>query len=326
MMGPLSLIVVVGAVIIIAVFGARWFSQGASPSSSALDILNARYVRGEIDNALKVKAQDDLIDGILTQSPALAGWYAKDDNPAAIKVDELRHLSGLEWLGSATVDAFQRGQDNTEFGTLASKVMQGTATPEEKARADRLYLETEPRTYGADSWLEKSLVGGAEQIPMLAGFMWQSIKGGAGGFTLGAGAGAGYAAVAGQLGPQAATPEELVTVPGAALAFGIKGGQAGAAAAGYLYSFEQIAGPAYYEFKGIKDENGVPLDDDTARVAAMAVGALGGGLEFLASSKLAALVPGGDKLTGLFTKDAIAQALTIPTVRQALTSFAAPVV
>lgn len=51
MMGPLSLIVVVGAVIIIVLFGARWFSQGAPPSSSALDILNARYARGEIDKA-----------------------------------------------------------------------------------------------------------------------------------------------------------------------------------------------------------------------------------------------------------------------------------
>lgn len=273
-------------------------------------------------DTLKVKAQDDMVSSILEKSPAIANWYANGDNTAAIKVDELRHLSGLEWLGAAAVDAFQAGQDNTEFATLANKVMRGVATPDEKARADKMFLENKPRTYGADTWGDKAWSKGIEQIPMLGGFLWQGIKGGAAGFGLGAGAGAGYAVVAGQLGPQVATPEELVTVPAAALAGGIRGGQAGFTAAGYLYSFEQIAGPAYYEFKSIKDENGQPLDDDVAKMAAYVAGAVGGGLEYLGSSKLASIIPGGEKLTGLFSKDAIAQALTVPTVREALKAFA----
>lgn len=263
---------------------------------------------------LTARAQSDTIAGILSENPALAGWYSAGDNPAAIKVDELRHLSGLSWLGAAAVDAWNTGASNTEFGTLSAKVMNGRATPDEQARADKMYLEQVPRTYAADSWMQKSWARGIEQIPMMWGFLEQGIKGGA----IGAAGGAGTALVAGQLGPQIGLPEELITVPGAAAI----GGKAGFTAAGYLYSVEQIAGPAYYEFKNLKDENGVAMDDDVARTAAMIAGVGGGILETIGEAKLLSVIPGADKLTGFFTKDAIKRALAVPSIRAAFKMFA----
>lgn len=275
-------------------------------------------------NFADLETQQKAIDlkQTVDNNPALGEWYASGDNPQAIKLDELRGLSGLSWLGAAAVDSFGGGMDQTEFGTLSTKVMRGVATPEEIARADELFTERQPRTYAADSWLQGAWVHGIEQLPVLGGYLGRSAVGFGVGFAGGAATGAGGALIAGQLGPQAATPEEIVTVPGAALAMGSVVGRAGAASAAYLYSFEQIAGPAYYEFKAMKDETGQPIDEDVARVAAYVTGAVGGGLEFIGTEKLASLIPGADKLTGIFTKDGVKAALTVPTVREAFKNFA----
>lgn len=262
------------------------------------------------------------VQDITSQNPELGQWYAQGDNPAAIKVDELRHLSGLSWLTASAVSAFDTGMDQVQFGKLSTKDMRGVATEDELAQADRLSNSLEPRTYGADSWLQSAWVTAAQQLPTIVQGVYESAKGGIAGFVGGAAAGAGTALVAGQLGPQVATPEEVVTVPGAALATGMWTGRAGALSAAYLYSFEQNAGPAYYEFKNMVDENGQKIDPNVARVAAYVTGALSGGLEVVGAEKLASLVPGASKVTGLFTKEAVKQALMQPSVRQAFTTFA----
>lgn len=272
----------------------------------------------ELERQQKTKDVQDIGNKV----PELGQWFAQGDNPAAIKVDELRHLSGLGWMAASFGQSFKAGAEQVEFGRVSTDAMRGVATPDELARADQIFNGMEPRTYGADSWLQDAWVTTAQQIPTLFNYMVESAKGGAAGFAGGAAAGATWAGIAGQLGPQAATPEEIVTVPGAALATGMWTGRAGAVSAAYLYSFQQTAGPAYYQFKNMKDENGQPLDDDVAKVAAYVTGALGAGLEVVGTEKIASLIPGADKLTGMFTKDAVAQALTVPTVREAFKTFA----
>lgn len=283
--------------------------------------LDTGFVARNMPELKRQQTARDISD-IADRSPELGMWFAKDDNAAAIKVDELRHTSGLWWLVASQVQAFKGGQQQVAFGELSNKALLGTATPEELARADEIFNGMQPRTYGADGWFEQAWVGANEQVPNLYNYVMRSLTGGAMGFGAGAVTGATTAAVGGQLGPQVATPEEVVTVPGAALATGIWMGRAGALSAAYLYSFEQTAGPAYYEFKSMTDENGAPMDDDVARVAAMVTGAIGGGLEVIGTEKLASLVPGADKVTGLFTKDAVKQALMVPSVREALKTFA----
>lgn len=282
--------------------------------------LDTGFVARNMPELRRQQTARDITD-IAGKSPELGAWFAGDDNPAAIKVDELRHLSGLQWLAASTVQAFKGGMDQVEFGTLSNKALLGTATPEEIARADEMFNGQQPRTYGADSWLEQSWVGANEQIPNIYNYVKNTLQGGVAGFLGGAAVGGGYAAVAGQLGPQAATPEEIVTVPAAALATGIWTGRAGAVSAAFLTAAEQSAGPAYYEFKNMTDENGERMDDDVARVAAYVVGLGTGGLEVVGGAKLASIIPQGDKVLGMFTKDAVKQALTVPTVRAAIKNF-----
>lgn len=118
---------------------------------------------------------------------------------------------------------------------------------------------------------EQMLGATAEQFPN----MWEAIKAspvGAGG---GAIIGALVAGIAGQLGPQAATPEEITTIPAAA-GFGAKFG-GGVAAANRIRELE--AGGMYLELLDMKDENGNPIDPAIAATTAHVVGVINGGLE-----------------------------------------------
>ena len=121
-------------------------------------------------------------------------------------------------------------------------------------------------------WFGEQMLGAtAEQLPNI----WEAIKVapiGAGG---GGVVGALVAGIAGQLGPQAATPEEAVTIPAAA-SFGAKVG-GGVAAANRIRELE--AGGMYIELLEMKDDNGKPVDPAIAATTAHIVGVINGGLE-----------------------------------------------
>lgn len=59
MMGPLPMMVFLGALIVLIVLAVRWFPQNVS-RTSALDILNERYARGEIDKTEFEQKKQDL--------------------------------------------------------------------------------------------------------------------------------------------------------------------------------------------------------------------------------------------------------------------------
>lgn len=59
MMGPLPMIIFLAMLIALVVIAVRWFSQGAS-RPSALDLLNERYARGEIDKTEYDQKKRDL--------------------------------------------------------------------------------------------------------------------------------------------------------------------------------------------------------------------------------------------------------------------------
>jgi len=118
---------------------------------------------------------------------------------------------------------------------------------------------------------EQMIGATAEQIPN----MFEAIKAS----PLGAGGGALVGAIvtlaAGQLGPQAAAPEEVTTVP-AGIMFGAKVG-GGLAAANRIRELE--AGGMYLELLEMTDANGNKIDPAIARRTAHAVGIINGAVE-----------------------------------------------
>lgn len=227
--------------------------------------------------------------------------------------------NGLLMVNSASTDLRVQGEASNVIywrGILGARAMNGTATPSELQELARLEAVQIPEP----------------ETPLLGPFLqsWRPTTYGLGmglmrGTEYGAAAavaGAGVALAGGQAGPQVALPEEAVTVPsGAALGFGY-GFRIGAGVGGFLASAEMEGGLAYSEFRNIRDEDGRPLDDATARAAARVVGALNGGLELVSIRQIARATGAGDLLEGL-TRSQMRRLLQRASYRQALGRLAA---
>ena len=122
------------------------------------------------------------------------------------------------------------------------------------------------------------------------------------------------AALLGQAGPQAALPEEVLTVPAA---FGIMGTQGvfyGMAEKGFYIE----AGAAYNEYRQIPN-----VDDDSARLMAFLTGGVNALIERASLGTLAKTFPGGSAaVQRMLGRRAIREALSNPTTRKAIAEFA----
>lgn len=250
------------------------------------------------------------------ESPIVAKWLTEHPDHMALAKDDLSNLSGIEWLFKAPRRAYQEGNEQVELAQYGYQQMLGNElTPEQQARADAIELKNGRINYGAEGWWENALIESGKQLPNLAGSLEGRLKGGLiGGLTF-----AGGAALYGQTGPQVLTPEEVVTVPAAALTGMGVGFTTGSAE----FSFRLESGLAYREFLAIEDENGKKLDPGVARVAAMMVGGVNAGLETFSIGTFLKAIPGGKNLTGEVSRRTIKQALKNPTFVGALTRAAA---
>ena len=257
-------------------------------------------------------ASDNRYLEVIKGAPKTRSFLIDSENVKLAK-DDIEYLTGLEWILKAPQEAFKQGQKDVTAGELGFRSMFGDLSPEDQLRLRE--AENLPSSqFGADGWFSKALVESSRMLP----YMFESFASGIYTGLQGATTFAGGAAILGQLGPQVGTPEEIVTVPGAALTgFGV-GSRIGAA----QKTFEIEAGHAYNEFLQFQDETGTPLDKDTARTAALVVGGLNAGLEVFALETLVKSFPGGKKFLGALTKDNVKTALKVPAVRSALTNFA----
>lgn len=149
-----------------------------------------------------------------------------------------------------TINSAKQGYYNSRLGQEAWKAIQGKDNELDKYKE---LLNSDDYNYEADDWWEKSIAGFSEQFGQWTRKITDPE-------TLAlAGSFAGATLLAGQAGPQALIPEEVITVPTAA-SFGVKMGSAKA-------SMEIEAGLAYLEML----EHGI--SEKTARTIAMGVGA-----------------------------------------------------
>ena len=161
---------------------------------------------------------------------------------------------------------------------------------------------------------------GIRSVAKLIGQMTETARRNIGYIATGATLGATKAFIAGQLGPQAFTPEEILTVP----AFGLVGAGIGYKSASAFDTFRMETGATWYELKDSIDDNGKPLDQDVLKAVSHAVGGINAGMDQIG---LGALMD-GLKLTGAksISKEVINKtvksALKNPAFRKAVLNIA----
>lgn len=250
------------------------------------------------------------------ESPIVAKWLSENPDHMALAKDDISNLKGIEWLFKAPQRAYREGQEQLELGMLGYQQMTGAElSPEQLNRVQQLETQVGRVNYGAEGWLENSVVEGAKQLPNMVGAVNARLEAG-----LVAGGGAALAALAGgQMGPQVAAPEELITVPGAFVA----GAGVGFATGSAKFSFELESGLAYREFMNFEGEDGKRLDPRVAATAASISGAINAGLETFAADVFLKAIPGGKNITAEISRKAIKEALKNPTFLKAITRAAA---
>ena len=155
-----------------------------------------------------------------------------------------------------TVNSYKQGYNNAARGKEAWKSMHGQKNELDKYNE---LLSSDEYNFETDDWWEKILSGASQQVGQ-----WVRQLSDPDTLALAMGSG-GAALLAGQAGPQALLPEEVLTVPGA-FALGMKAGNA-------KTNMEIEGGNAYLEML----ENGV--SEETARAIATGVGGINALLE-----------------------------------------------
>lgn len=261
-------------------------------------------------------------EAALRDAPRVSTFFS-EPNFAKVAHDDAENLGFLERTWSkisqtvadeaeGAVRGFRRGMITTDLRDVGRKLFWGKGTPEDEARVQELQKLQELNE--TDAFLGAA----GEQLPIMGSIAGQALKRGLQtGMAFGAGA-----ALLGQLGPQAALPEELVTVP-AATATGLAvGGRAG----GLEAAWELETYLAFLEYRDLKTADGRPMDVDVARGAAMLAGTVNAGLEAAGFSALIKRLPGVSDLAKLGGRKQVAAAIgeaarSNPTLAATLAGF-----
>ena len=221
----------------------------------------------------KVEAEEEDVAPILPVLPSVRNysskpWYKKGHFEDGYDIgDVTKTILGIDEdsasLKELTWGSLKKGYQNARYGEESFYAMEGKANQKE---AYEKLLESEEYQFTPGNKLASGISGAFELLGQQARQFTHprtlALTGGA----------AGMAAIAGQAGPQVLVPEEVVSVPLAAMA-GFKTGSTASA-------LEIEAGLAYNEMLeyGIKEE--------TARKIALGVGSINAGLEALQVDEL----------------------------------------
>jgi len=184
---------------------------------------------------------------------------------------------GFKW---EDLKALEVGNLQTHLADAQRQVMFDPNNPE-KAKAVEILqqqlndaqIDTSNKTF-----LARGVIGALKQLPLRGRSLVHGAKYGAPGAAVGAGA----AAIAGQLGPQIALPEEIATVPLGAW-FGAKTGMK---LGSTIYMAQQEMGPAYFQYRS------QGMTHEEAFAPALAAGVINGVVETLQLDRFIKTIPG----------------------------------
>ena len=184
-------------------------------------------------------------------------------------------------LSSQTKAAWKRGGESIGVDFLWHKVAMGELDEATAVKAEKEFnVINEKNPIAGKNWLDKLWLDTVQMARPMAEGQYKGMKHG----TVAAGA----AAVAGQMGPQVAFPEEIVTVPGAYAA--------GQTIGSMKYWSEQGSGLVY------KEARKQGLSPKTARYAASIAGPF---YAFIEYSQVDKIIPGLGKIKGNILAKAI---------------------
>jgi hypothetical protein len=243
---------------------------------------------------------------IAKQNPIVAAQL-QDREFASISWDDIPNLSATEKTISFITNApsdlaagWKRSFLTNEQGRLGNRAQIGTSTPEDMKR----YQEIEGLIKG------QGKLGYFGNVGTVVGSMADTFSDSAEYGAYAALAAGTTVGVLGQLGPQIALPEELVTVPTAMVSTFWAATSAKMASNSYVIE----SGLAYM------DMIDAGVDRNTAQYASMGVGLVNAGLEVVGFSAITAPIK---KQLHRLVAEEVATAMLRPTARQALTGAAA---
>lgn len=201
------------------------------------------------------------------------------------------------------------GRQTQQLGLRGYELMQGDRSPELAVQIQQLEKSLSETPEGGSFW-----DGMLYQTAQVVGQMVDTISRSGERVTEGAAYGAGIAAVAGVAGPQAALPEEVITVPTAA----VTGASLGLTVAFAEDTYKVEAGHAYIELDKIRGLNGEQIDEETKQSAATFVGLANSTLELVGLKLLSG--PAKAVAKRLFMED-VKKAILRPTFKKAILNF-----
>ena len=243
----------------------------------------------------------EFYDRVVEENPVLHKFMMNYQNMALIRTrkDIYKNLEDLLSPGQYVKAGYTRANLTVERGKLGTNQALasegfGQFSEEQSARVGAIGREME-QIEDPESFIGGVYQGTGEFGGQMANMGMKSIA-------YGIGAGIGGAAVGGGIG-------YVVPIPGGT-AQGVRTGarwgwKAGVVAGGAKEAFEIEFGNAYLDLKEMRDENGNPLDEDTIKAAAFAIGCFNAGLELVQVGFLLRNFPGAKKLLGNLTKEGI---------------------
>ena len=279
--------------------------RAAKASNLAQDIgIPKQAVEHDLEHYEQEKRFDaDYFTRLGREYPSMVDFISDPDN-AAIVHDDLTYLEKTAKTVMQVPGQVREGYYDVYLANLRNKQLFGGASERDIAKANELSQRkrTEAESTG---FISDTVLKTAHQLPILGEVGIEATA-----YSVGAGA---TAFGLGQMGPQVAIPEEIVTVPVAM--------RIGGAYGAFNASRRLEGGLAFDEFLSFRDADGQPLEEDVARGAAIVVGITNGAVELIPLKMLVETVPGIEKLANYFTKDGMRDALKYPSVRDALSDI-----
>lgn len=273
---------------------------------SAASGLEPTFVSDHLDEVKRnVDAQKVDWNRVVQEQPALTQYLLDNPQTTPLVRADAANLKPIEFGITSPFVAFYDALNEQRSIARQFLEAEGMGSEENRAKIKELDEQSSNKDYGANTWLQKGLIGFAKGTPFVVGDLAARFLGASVGTAIGGEAGAAVGGAAGA--PEAGAG----AVPGAAIGAAggvVTGGAIGQFAGSGLFNYYETVGPLYKRLSELKDANGQPLDPSVVQAFAQSGAIVTSGLMAGFFGKVTSNLPGVKSLMGRFTSDAVEKA------------------